>query len=422
MSIAEDALLEKGRILHSRLLKVIAILSIIYTILNVSLGLWFHAVVTSSITIGTAFAWILLKKNLYLLSKIWNFVQINLGVLLLAMMDRRDVFLFVFYFPLVVGSLIVFQGKSRRVGTILAVVSFIALVLIVCMDSNFDLWSDLSSESWIIDRLLNVMGAFFILVLEIVFLIRLNENVQSLLIKQTDDLARLNRELKNTLHTREKMLSILAHDIRTPLIHVNTVLKDYTNIDLSEAERLELASTITKQSDASIRMLEDVLNWSKAQVEALRFNPEFISLAEVEQMIRDIQSIYGLGDDLKIDFSRAAGCAVYGDKNMLESVFRNLLSNAIKFSNEDRKIHVEAVLINGCCRFSIRDNGIGLKKADIERLKSGESFSTSSALTGSGLGNQLVLDFLKEHQSELEIYSEGGEGSEFAFKLKIEEN
>lgn len=180
-------------------------------------------------------------------------------MLLLALMDRRDVFLFVFYFPLVVGSLIVFQGKSRRVGTILAVVSFIALVLVVCMDSSFDSWSDPSSASWIIDRLLNVMGAFFILVLEIVFLIRLNENVQSL-------------------------------------------------------------------------------------------------------------------------------------------------------------------LINEYCRFSICDNGIGLKNADIERLKSGESFSTSSALTGSGLGNQLVLDFLKEHSSELEIRSEGGEGSEFAFKLKIEEN
>ncbi len=68
MSITEDALLEKGRILHSRLLKVIAIFSIIYTILNVSLEMWFHAVVTASITIGTIFAWILLKKNLYLLS------------------------------------------------------------------------------------------------------------------------------------------------------------------------------------------------------------------------------------------------------------------------------------------------------------------------------------------------------------------
>lgn len=418
-SLSEDTLFEKGKLLHAKLLKVIGLFSLIYTGFNITLGLWEHTIVTTSIVIGTLFAWFLLKRNLYIHSKVWNLIQINVGVFLLAFFDGRDTFLFVFYFPLVVGSLIVFQGKYRRMGLFTAILSFIAIVSVVFIDSNVFPLQENWMETLIVDRLLNVVGVFLILILEIVFLIRVNEEAQSALIKRTEELDILNSELRNTLHSRERMLSILAHDIRTPLINVNTVLKEYTDYRLSEADRINLVSTITKQSEASLRMLEDVLNWSRSQKESLKFNPQKVSFAEIESMILDIKGIFGLNDEVDIRFADLDEQYVWVDKNMIESVFRNLISNAVKFSGREKRISISAEVIHTVCLFSVRDNGEGLSAEDIQLLKLGVSFSRSKVHTGSGLGNQLVLDFLRHHETELEIHSELGKGSTFSFRLSL---
>ncbi len=106
---------------------------------------------------------------------------------------------------------------------------------------------------------------------------------------------------------------------------------------------------------------------------------------------------------------------------MLDAIFRNLINNAIKFTGSDRKIIIEVSVQGAVGCFAVQDNGSGISPDNLEKLKRGVSFSTSESLNvaGMGLGNTIVVDFLKQHQAQLYIQSEQGHGSRFYFYLPV---
>jgi signal transduction histidine kinase len=159
------------------------------------------------------------------------------------------------------------------------------------------------------------------------------------------------------------------------------------------------------------------------QQDAIVFKPDKMNGLDIFKLI---QSVCKVHEDIlsqnELSFNDCSNIqkTVMIDRNMMLSIFRNLLGNAIKFTNENRKIEVHVSDQNDELLFQVIDNGQGMPQQDVEKLMSGISFTTSQkgTVNGIGLGNQIVLDFLKYHNSKIEVASTLGKGTTISFRIK----
>jgi signal transduction histidine kinase len=250
----------------------------------------------------------------------------------------------------------------------------------------------------------------------------LNEKVQAILVEKQGVLDASLAKLKSSLYTRDKILSILAHDVRSPLSNINGLLELVENGGFNKEEEQELLKKLHEKTDVTLKMVEDVLRWSRLQQEAIVYTPELANGKDICELVNSVCKIY---DDLvekkQIVFNDCSTITskVKLDRNMMESIIRNLLSNAIKFSDYDPKITITISEEENALLFQIKDKGKGMPKEDIEKLTAGISFTTDQKGTvkGIGLGNQIVMDFLKYHNSHIEVESEVGLGTTISFRI-----
>jgi signal transduction histidine kinase len=142
----------------------------------------------------------------------------------------------------------------------------------------------------------------------------------------------------------------------------------------------------------------------------------------VENIISNICSLATSEKNIRysINFVTIENSKVFGDKDMLETVFRNLISNAVKYSKENGEVQITAQQTpHGWC-FRVIDFGVGMSQEFLNKMNSGEVLSTRGTKNeiGHGLGLQLVNDFLNKHSSHLLVSTLEGKGSEFYFYLK----
>ena len=420
---SEEILSIKARKLHVQLLYAIALMAVVYSGLNYYYEMYEHCKVTLSVLPGVAFAWWLNHKNYFYWSKVWNFIVINCAIFFLAKYSQKETYLFVFYLPLIVGSLIVFQGRERFTGYVGVLISCIAIALIVFWDSNF-LHSSNEVINPTVGRIMNVFGVVASLILEVIFILKTNLEVQNNLIQKQEMLDLNVERLKASLYSRNRMIAILAHDVRAPLNIIEGYLDQLKDGGIDDDTRQQITELLHNRAKSTNRLLVDMVKWAQSQGDTIQWNPEKIALNELKDMIKvvcesSVQGIYSEQFTLTIEETEAK--SIIADRNMMDAIFRNLLSNAIKFTGDDRKIIIEVLVQGDIGCFAVQDNGGGITPDNLEKLRKGISFSTAESinLAGMGLGNTIVIDFLKHHDSQLYIDSEAGVGSRFYFYLPV---
>jgi signal transduction histidine kinase len=424
---SEEILSIKARKLHVQLLYAIALMAVVYSGLNYYYEMYEHCKVTLSVLPGVAFAWWLNHKNYFYWSKVWNFIVINSAIFLLAKYSQKETYLFVFYLPIIVGSLIVFQGKERYTGYLFTLISCVAIALIVFWDSNVLLYKNNEVTNPTAGRIMNVFGVVASLILEVIFILRTNKEVQENLIKQQEVLDLNAERLKGSLYARNRMIAILAHDVRSPLNIIEGYLDQLKDGSIDESTRQQITELLHSRAKSTNKLLVDMVKWAQSQGETIQWTPEKITLKELREMIEVIceSSVQGVcREEFTIGIESTDDKWFEADRNMLDAIFRNLINNAIKFTGSDRKIIIEVSVQGEIGCFAVQDNGSGISADNLEKLRKGVSFSTSESLnvTGMGLGNTIVVDFLRQHQSQLYIQSEQGQGSRFYFYLPVSSN
>ena len=232
-------------------------------------------------------------------------------------------------------------------------------------------------------------------------------------------------ELENLNATKDKFLSIIAHDLKNPF----TSLLGFADLaynefdEISDAEKRSYLNIIRTSSQQIYSLLDNLLSWSRAQTGRIDFNPEKISLSElVENSIDVVQSS---ADNKQItlfkDFANEVVVSV--DKNMIFTVLRNLLTNAIKFTPNGGSVTVNFNRVGSKAEIAVIDTGIGMSKEELSRLfrlDGNLKFPGTNNETGTGLGLILCQEFMLLHQSKIEVESVKGEGSRFSFMVDIE--
>nr|MDA3779516.1 tetratricopeptide repeat protein [Bacteroidales bacterium] len=246
------------------------------------------------------------------------------------------------------------------------------------------------------------------------------KNIQ--LVHVNEKLKESRKDLQKINASKDKFFNILAHDLKNPfsiLYTTSEILSSYYN-ELSEKKRTEYINTIQLSAKHILKLIENLLEWSRSQKGNKQFNPVDFNLHEVINSCLSLLKPSSDMKDISIDLKVEKKIRLFADKNMIKTILRNLLTNAIKFSNKDGKISISAIKNADEMIISVQDNGVGIKKKDQSKLFSiDKHFVTigTSNERGTGIGLLLCEEFIKKHNGKIWIESKIGKGSKFIFSI-----
>ena len=240
---------------------------------------------------------------------------------------------------------------------------------------------------------------------------------------QENALLALNTELTASNEQKNKLFSIIGHDLRNP-ISGSLQLLDLTLNDFESSSADEVYTYLsmmkTELSNANV-LLEDLLIWARSQFNAVSFNPvEIKNLGELVH--KSIQTVSPMASKKHIEIVEhlKGDLVVYADTGMLETIIRNLLSNAIKFTNPEGAVTITVSENDKGVLFSVQDTGLGIPGDKLNELfNKNSNYTTYGTLgeKGTGLGLSLCYDFVLKHGGTLGVESEEGKGTTFYFTI-----
>ena len=232
-----------------------------------------------------------------------------------------------------------------------------------------------------------------------------------------------NEELRKTIAGRDKMYSVIAHDLRSPMASMkmllNTIMMsvEKDKIDPDIFDMLEMSN---KTSEEVFSLLDNLLKWTKSELGKLTVIPQKLDISGLADGVVEVMNSVAEVKHIKLIRTDHESFFVYVDIEMIKSILRNLISNAVKFSNPDSEIKVGIKAEDGKVIVSVTDSGKGIKKEDQHKLlKDSTHFTTygTNSEEGSGLGLLLCRDFARKNGGELWFESEENLGSVFSFSL-----
>ncbi|WP_114791227.1 HAMP domain-containing sensor histidine kinase [Niabella yanshanensis] len=245
---------------------------------------------------------------------------------------------------------------------------------------------------------------------------------QARLIEQTEELEISNRKLAVLNSTKEKLFSILAHDVRSPIAGLKTSLDLLNEKALSRETFTELSHELSSQLDQLQDSMDNLLKWSNRQMTGIELQPQKIMIAS---LIADTIGLlqYNLANkNISINTSFDTDAMIYADPDHIKLVMRNLISNAIKFSYAGSKIDLLVEHRDSLVHFSVIDKGIGMKKDVIDKLFN-EAAVTSQRGTsnekGTGMGLKISREFAEKNGGQILIQCEPGTGCVFTLTLPV---
>ncbi len=422
---SDDILVEKGHQIHLVILAIVAAFSVFYCGVNFVLDNALQAIVCICLLPHTFIAYLIYKKGYKALSKIVNLFVVVTAIALISFIAGKDTFVLVFIIPVLMSTLIVFQGSERKMGYVLAVIVFAIYLCVLVSDFRLGPVIELSREQLEVEWIMNLSGAVVVACFELVVVLLISKRIQDSLLVQKLDVMSNNEKLSNTIASRDKLISILSHDLRSPFILISSGLK-MVESQLEASDQKVLVNELKNRSELALGLLDNILLWSKNQADTLQFKPEKLALSDIRKMTNNLLLLQGV-KQLDFEIRMPAQGFVQADRNMLDFILRNLISNAVKFTPDKGRILIQVEERNDTYRFLVRDSGVGISPDRLEKIKKGVSFTTLGTAyeKGHGIGLNVITDFLHRHHSFLEVDSTVGKGTDFSFilnkELKVEE-
>lgn len=222
--------------------------------------------------------------------------------------------------------------------------------------------------------------------------------------------------------TKDKFFSLIAHDLKTPFNAImgfsNLLYESYDSFD--EEEKKEFIKNISEASDSTFKLLQNLLQWSRAQTGTIEMKPDLIDLSVIVNENLAVLKTHADNKRIKLQSHIDFGTTAYADANMITTVLRNFISNAIKFTYENGHIQVLAEKKKHELVVTVRDDGIGIDKENIDKVfridKQFKKEGTASE-QGTGLGLILCKEFIECNNGKIWVESDSGKGSDFKFSL-----
>ena len=262
----------------------------------------------------------------------------------------------------------------------------------------------------------------------ILYLQTLNEIAQRQILLKNQEIASDNKKLKELNTTKNKIFSIIAHDLRGPIggiLQLGQMLSGKM-VDLSEKDKDEIIEALTKTASSTNILLNNLLLWARSESGDLSFEPKNLSIYQLVEenylLLKEnmAQKNIGFSNQVPKDL------AVYADPNMASTILRNLIGNAIKFTPDGGEITILGHLKNSTSvTISVIDNGVGIDEEIINKLFNSEFNHFSKGTnneSGTGLGLKLCKEFIDRNQGKISVESMKGQGTTFHLELPVEKS
>jgi signal transduction histidine kinase/ligand-binding sensor domain-containing protein len=246
-----------------------------------------------------------------------------------------------------------------------------------------------------------------------------------ILLEQTEEITSQRDALNIANSAKDKLFSIISHDLRSPF---NTIKGFIELIRLkydtyTDDEKKKLIGIINDSTENVYNLLDNLLNWSRAQRGSLKFNPQMTNIIDLIRNKIDLLDYQAVNKNIHLWIECASDeINLEIDPGLINVVIQNLLTNAIKFTHPDGEIKVRCSIENSRLIISVRDNGTGMSEEDVKKLFRPDMHFSSRGTEneiGTGLGLLICKDFVEIHHGEIWLESELNKGSTFFISLPV---
>ena len=250
-----------------------------------------------------------------------------------------------------------------------------------------------------------------------------NEEIE----KQNSRIELQNKQLSDTIHLKNRIFSLIAHDLRSPVVNILYMLNLLKEKEYKEKYD-DFANSSIQYAQLVISLLENMLVWGRGQEDKIKFSPEKRDLADIILTNLSIFKETADNKEISVNFTQVGSSKAYFDKDLLDIIIRNLLSNAVKYTQRGGRISIllkdktydgEGIMVKIC------DNGIGIpetKKKYIFTSTEIESTPGTENEKGTGLGLKLCHDLVKINNGTISVESREGEGTCFIITLPLDKS
>ena len=236
-----------------------------------------------------------------------------------------------------------------------------------------------------------------------------------------DKIQQQAEELKQSNATKDKMFSVISHDLRAPLGGIKSMM-DLVFEDRSNNKEIpdKTFKSLKTAADQTYNLLENLLYWSRTQRRKLDFEPELINIYDLVEENIELMQTLASNKNIQIENALNPEDLAFADNNMIKTIIRNLINNAIKFTEDSGEIKINADVEDNVIHIHFQDSGVGIDDESLEKIHNQKEFFTTYGTKrekGSGLGLNLCFDFAKRNNGDLSIKSTRGKGSTFTLTL-----
>lgn len=233
----------------------------------------------------------------------------------------------------------------------------------------------------------------------------------------------INKQLESALKMKDEFLSLMSHELKTPLTVINAAVQTIESLCKEEmSERLKrYMGNIKQNSNRQLRLVNNILDITRINSGRIKLNKKNIDIVFLSKAIVDSVSLYSEEKGIKLSFSSEYNEKIIGiDEEKYERILLNLLSNAIKFTESGKSINVRLSYTEGKILIEVHDKGIGIPKDKLELIfeRFGQvDSSLSRQAEGTGIGLSLVKLFVEVLDGTIQVTSEIRKGSTFSVTL-----
>lgn len=265
-----------------------------------------------------------------------------------------------------------------------------------------------------------IINIFIVLTIMMGFTLTLLNRLK--IVKENKEIQQSEAKLKEINQSKDRFFSIVAHDLKNPFNGImglsGYLMHDYDMVD--DYERKEIISDINIASKNAFNLLQNLLEWTRAQTGTISNTPVIIDPRQIVALSLETVSNLAKNKEIEIIENYLTNEKGYADENMITTVIRNLATNAIKFSPRGKKIEITANTYENELYFQVKDYGIGISHNEIDQLfRIDVNFHKrgTEKETGTGLGLKLCKEFVENCGGKIWCVSELGKGSSFYFTI-----
>ncbi len=232
--------------------------------------------------------------------------------------------------------------------------------------------------------------------------------------------SKIENDLIELNDNKNKFFSIISHDLRGPVKNIVLMAQLLYQTDNKTIDPEKIARMIESSSKNLSALLDNLLKWSRLQMNNIEFIPETIDLRKVADDVISNMAVHSNQKSITVSNLIAPHTNVFADQNMIATVIRNLISNALKFTNKGGRIELLADRNHDYVELTISDNGVGMPTEIAKKIFSIDFKHTTKGTNkeeGTGLGLKLCKEFVEKNSGKIWIESEIGVGSKFIFSI-----